>query len=73
MAATWQCVVLLKGPYTVIATPSGELAVLPVTTSAFAPHQSGDVLAGAIGGLMAQGLTPSRRPALLRGCTAWRA
>jgi hydroxyethylthiazole kinase-like uncharacterized protein yjeF len=58
MAATWQCVVLLKGPYTVIATPSGELAVLPVATSALASAGSGDVLAGAIGGLMAQGLTP---------------
>jgi NAD(P)H-hydrate epimerase len=58
MAASWQCVVLLKGPYTVIAAPSGELAVLPVATPALASAGSGDVLAGVIGGLLAQGLTP---------------
>ena len=58
MATTWQCIVLLKGPYTVIAAPSGELAVLPVATPALASAGSGDVLAGVIGGLLAQGLTP---------------
>jgi hydroxyethylthiazole kinase-like uncharacterized protein yjeF len=56
MATTWQCIVLLKGPYTVIAAPSGELAVLPVATPALASAGSGDVLAGVIGGLLAQGI-----------------
>ena len=60
MAATWQCVVLLKGPYTVIAAPGGWLAVLPVATAALATAGSGDVLAGVIGGLLAQGLDPFR-------------
>lgn len=55
-AAEWGCTVLLKGPYTVIAEPSGWLAVLPVATSALATAGSGDVLAGVIGGLLAQGL-----------------
>ncbi|HHY54963.1 MAG TPA: NAD(P)H-hydrate dehydratase [Chloroflexi bacterium] len=58
MAATWQCTVLLKGPYTVIAAPSGELAVLPVATAALASAGAGDVLAGVIGGLVAQGVAP---------------
>ncbi len=58
MAAAWRCVVLLKGPYTVIAEPGGWLAVLPVATAALATAGSGDVLAGVIGGLLAQGLAP---------------
>lgn len=57
-AAAWGCTVLLKGPYTVIAAPSGWLAVLPVATAALATAGSGDVLAGVIGGLLAQGLEP---------------
>jgi NAD(P)H-hydrate epimerase len=55
-AAEWGCTVLLKGPYTVVAEPSGWLAVLPVATPALATAGSGDVLAGVIGGLLAQGL-----------------
>jgi ADP-dependent NAD(P)H-hydrate dehydratase / NAD(P)H-hydrate epimerase len=57
-AAEWGCVVLLKGPYTVVAHPEGWLGVLPVATPALATAGSGDVLAGTIGGLLAQGLTP---------------
>jgi NAD(P)H-hydrate epimerase len=50
--------VLLKGPYTVVAHPDGWLGVLPIATPALATAGSGDVLAGAIGGLLAQGLEP---------------
>ncbi len=57
-AAAWQAVVLLKGPYTVIADPEGDLAVLPVATAALATAGTGDVLAGVITGLLAQGLPP---------------
>ncbi len=57
-AAEWGCVVLLKGPYTVVAHPDGWLGVLPIATPALATAGSGDVLAGAIGGLLAQGLEP---------------
>ncbi|MBW7881694.1 MAG: NAD(P)H-hydrate dehydratase [Caldilineaceae bacterium] len=63
-AVTWGCVVLLKGPYTVVAAPTGELAVLPVATPALATAGSGDVLSGLIGGLLAQGLDPFRAACL---------
>jgi NAD(P)H-hydrate epimerase len=57
-AAEWNAVVLLKGPYTVIAHPDGRLAVAPIATPALATGGTGDVLAGAITGFLAQGLDP---------------
>ncbi len=63
-AAAWGAVVLLKGPYTVIADPGGLLAVLPVATPALATAGTGDVLAGAIGGLLAQGVPPFKAACL---------
>ncbi len=57
-AQEWNTVVLLKGPFTVIAAPDGWLAVLPVATAALASAGTGDVLAGAIASLLAQGALP---------------
>jgi NAD(P)H-hydrate epimerase len=51
-------VVVLKGAHTAIAAPDGRLAVLPFATSALATAGTGDVLAGTITGLLAQGLEP---------------
>ena len=54
----WGHVVLLKGAYTVIASPDGRGAVLPFANSAMATAGTGDVLAGCIVGLLAQGMPP---------------
>ena len=53
-AREWNAVLLVKGPYTVIASPEGHMAVLPVATSALATAGTGDVLSGTIAGLLAQ-------------------
>jgi len=55
-ARQWGHVVVLKGAYTVIASPDGSTAVIPVATPALARAGTGDVLAGLIVGLRAQGL-----------------
>lgn len=57
-AAEWGQVVVLKGAFTVIAAPDGRLAVIPVATAALARAGTGDVLAGLITGLLAQGVQP---------------
>jgi len=55
-AATWRHVVVLKGAYTVVADANGACAVLPFATPALARAGTGDVLAGAIAGFVAQGV-----------------
>jgi hydroxyethylthiazole kinase-like uncharacterized protein yjeF len=57
-ATTWGQVVVLKGAHTVIAAPDGRLAVAPFENPGLATGGTGDVLAGTIGALLAQGLAP---------------
>ncbi len=64
LAATLECAklfgafVVYKGHQTIVATPEGRLGQSQSTTPFCASAGTGDVLAGIIGGLLAQGLEP---------------
>ena len=66
-AQKWGVVLVLKGAMTVVASPKAELFILPVSDSALATAGSGDVLAGVIGGLLAQGTSTP----LAAACGVW--
>ncbi len=55
-AAQWKQVVILKGAFTVVAAPDGRSTTIAVATSALAHAGTGDVLAGLVAGLRAQGV-----------------
>jgi NAD(P)H-hydrate epimerase len=55
-ASEWGQVVVLKGARTVVAAPDGRCWVVPFATAALAKAGTGDVLAGAVAGLCAQGI-----------------
>lgn len=57
-AKRWSQVVVLKGAFTVIATPAGPARLSPYANPGLAAGGTGDVLSGVIAGLMAQGLSP---------------
>lgn len=65
-AAEWNVVLVLKGANTIIAEPGGQVVVLPFKTAALATAGTGDVLAGMITGLLAQGL-PAFEAAVVGG------
>ena len=58
LAARTGAVVLLKGPTTVVADPGGRILFSTAGDQRLATAGTGDVLSGAIGGLLAQGLEP---------------
>ncbi len=53
-ATEWNAIVVLKGAYTVIASPDGRVTLIPFANPALATAGTGDVLAGIIAGLTAQ-------------------
>ncbi len=63
LASRLGCVVLLKGGPTVVAAPDGQVLVVDSGDARLATAGTGDVLAGIIGGLAAQGLDPLRAAA----------
>src|SRR5690606_18118920 len=51
-------IVVLKLGHSVVATPEGQLIVAPQALPSVATAGTGDVLAGTIAGLLAQGMSP---------------
>tara|TARA_B100000315_G_scaffold229960_1_gene239954 strand:+ start:15904 stop:17487 length:1584 start_codon:yes stop_codon:yes gene_type:complete len=56
-ASGWHSVVVLKGAHTVIAHPDGDAVLSPFANPGLATAGTGDVLAGAIAGLLSQSLS----------------
>ncbi len=56
-AQEWHKTIVLKGAHTVIATPYGQARISLIANPGLASAGTGDVLSGAIAGLVAQGLS----------------
>jgi NAD(P)H-hydrate epimerase len=62
-AERFDCVVLLKGPDTLVATPDGAVVVASLGLPSLATAGTGDVLTGIIGAFLAKGMRPDRAAA----------
>lgn len=58
VATAWRATVVFKGMPSVVGTPDGRVVVGPPPDAALATAGAGDVLAGTIAGLIAQGVAP---------------
>ncbi|EEV87886.1 NAD(P)H-hydrate dehydratase, partial [Cardiobacterium hominis] len=73
LAARLHAVVVLKGKYSIISAPNGDTLINPTGNAGLAKGGSGDVLAGIIAALLAQGYPPFTATAIgsyLHGLTA---
>lgn len=57
-ARKWGKIVVLKGANTVVASPTGEVKISPFANPVLSTAGTGDVLAGAVAGMLVQGLKP---------------
>ncbi len=57
-AKKWKQTLVLKGANTVVVSPTGEVKISPFANPVLSTAGSGDVLAGVIAGMLAQGLKP---------------
>ncbi len=57
-AAEWSVTLVLKGANTIVAAADGSARISPFANPGLASGGTGDVLAGVITGLVAQGLAP---------------
>ena len=64
VATSTNKVILLKGAPTYIASPDGNVYIIPVANSGMAKGGSGDVLTGIIVALLSQGLAPTEAATL---------
>ena len=64
IALKYNQAVVLKGLHPLIASPAGEVSVIATGTPLLASAGTGDVLAGMIGALLAQGLEPTAAASL---------
>jgi len=64
LAVSTGATVLLKGSTTIVASPTGDVLLTSVGDARLATAGSGDVLAGVIGALLAQGLNPLQAAAV---------
>jgi hydroxyethylthiazole kinase-like uncharacterized protein yjeF len=74
LAAAWQATIVLKGSGTLIAAAGVDsIAINPTGNAALATAGTGDVLAGMIGALLAQGMAPKDAACAavwIHGCAA---
>ncbi len=57
-ANLWNCIIMLKGPNTIIATPEGRAFINPSGSMSLATAGSGDLLTGLVASFIAQGMAP---------------
>jgi len=57
LASEWHKTIVLKGAYTVIASPDGQSKISSIANPGLASAGTGDVLVGITAGLLAQGLS----------------